>query len=200
MGQQQRGSGEGGGVGIGRKEKEKRRRRRNGPWRFASERRLTLRGDDASNWQIVWEITDARYRIHCGQAFFQEMMDHGTPPCPSLKQYLRLYEISRERIFMWNVGCQLRAVELTGRLAISLFLFLFFFVFFLLATCWTGMEIRNGEAKWKMSGILCVKYRCLAFDGLERVIKFYVLFLSFVSWFHAARLFNIIWRIGETIR
>lgn len=93
----------------------------------------------------------------------------------------RLYEISRERIFMWNVGCQLRAVELTGRLAISLFLFLFFFVFFLLATCWTGMEIRNGEAKWKMSGILCVKYRCLAFDGLERVIKFYVLFLSFVS-------------------
>lgn len=33
----------------------------------------------------------ARYRIHCGQAFFQEMMDHGTPSCPSLKQYLSGY-------------------------------------------------------------------------------------------------------------
>lgn len=61
----------------------------------------------------------------------------------------RLYEISRERIFMWNVGCQLRAVELTGRLAISLSLSLSFFFssFFLLATCWMGDTKWRGEMK-----------------------------------------------------
>lgn len=46
---------------------------------------------------------------------------------------------------MWNVGCQLRAVELTGRLAISLFLFLFFFRFLFIGYLLDG----DGDTKWR---------------------------------------------------